>query len=63
MPKKKSELTKEVHKSRLLKVFKARQMLYLSGFITENENGKIYDRILKYQERYRLNISKKDLDQ
>lgn len=49
-------------KQKLIKAMQARQTLYLLGFITEAEHEKIIARIKKFQGKYKINVTKGELE-
>jgi hypothetical protein len=49
------------NKQILIQSFKARQMLYLSGFMTEKESFKVMERLKKYQDKNKIVVSKEEL--
>lgn len=54
---------KDDKKEVLVQSFKARQMLYLSGFMTEKESLKIMERLKKYQTKNGIAVSHEELFQ
>lgn len=49
-------------KDKLIRAMFCRSMLYIGGFLTENENGKVFDRIRKFQDRHKIEVTKEELD-
>ena len=46
---------KEVnHAKKLAQAIQARTCLYICGFITETENDKIHNRLVSYQDKYKV---------
>lgn len=39
-----------------------RSVLYMHGFLSETENEKVFKRILKYQDKHQVAVSREQLD-
>lgn len=46
----------------LILAVNARKLLYLHDFITDKEAKKIFDRISKYQDKHRIEVTKEELE-
>jgi hypothetical protein len=49
------------NKTILVAVMKARSFLHIHGFITEKENDKIFSRTRKFQDKHKIEVTKRDL--
>lgn len=51
----------EANKRTLIRANGSRSTLYLLGFLTEKENQKVFERIQKWQEKKKINITREEL--
>lgn len=54
-------MTNEEKRKRLAILIECSSILYLCGMITEGENEKIYQRISKWQDKNKVDITQKQL--
>jgi hypothetical protein len=56
-----SKANKDLKKKELIRANFSRSVLYLGGFVTEKENVKIHERLMKFQEKHKIEVTDKDL--
>ena len=59
MEKTKKEIN--THKETIIRAMQARSILFLSGFLSESENQKAFQRIRKFQDKHKVEITEKEL--
>jgi hypothetical protein len=48
-------------KDTIIRAMRSRSILLLCGFLTENENRKVFQRIMKYAGKHKVEITEKEL--
>lgn len=46
-------------KAHFIRAIKSRRVLFLGGFLSENENRKVFDRLMKFQDKHKMRLRKK----
>lgn len=61
MARDKKEEQQKQHRATLAIADACRSVLFLNGFITDKENERVFDKIMKYKNKHRINISANQL--